>query len=113
MMMKTKAEIEKEVEMTLQSAEIFTRYEGKPFLLTRVMARLEKAPNTKPAYLPQLVLQPYLLTFILLLNIFSVVYLFSNTKNTDQNRDQYIDQLAEEFSISANSYDLSTLIKEE
>lgn len=111
--MKTIEEIEQEVEKTLQSVGNFSRYEGKPFLLTRVMAQIENKTQAKPAFVTRLILQPYLLSFILLLNVFSAIYFFRNNSSIEQNRDQYIDQLAEEFSVSSNSYDLTTLIGEE
>ncbi|MCF8371312.1 MAG: hypothetical protein K9H64_06805 [Bacteroidales bacterium] len=111
--MMARDEIEQKVEKILQSADSFSRYEGKPFLLTRVMAAVENKTQAKPAFVTHLILQPYLLTFILLLNIFSAIYFFKNNSSIDQNREQYIDQLAIEFSISSNSYDLTTLIGEE
>ncbi|MEA3446115.1 MAG: hypothetical protein U9R19_15455 [Bacteroidota bacterium] len=115
--MRTKVEIEKEVEKTLESTQAFERYDGKPFLLTRIQAKLENKQEVEFGFfakrLPRLVLQPYLLVFVVVINIFSAFYFFKNNDTVNLEREQYIDQLAEEFSISTNNYYLSTLIEGE
>lgn len=111
--MNTKTHIEFEVEKTLESVDSFQRYEGRPFLHTRVMAQLNKPSGKRKVIPPRLILQPCVLGFVLLLNIFSGLYFFTNRTNGNQSRDQYIDQLAEEFSISNTSYDISNLIEGE
>jgi len=114
---KMKSKIEIEVEKTLESINTFERYEGTPFLHTRVIATLENNQKNSFSFfekkLPQLILKPYLLVFVVLINISSVFYFTKNYNTNIEDRDQYIDQFAEEFSLSASNYNFSTLIEEE
>ncbi len=113
--MKTKEQIEKEINLTLDSVGAFNRYDGKPFLLTRIQSRInDKQPASQRGRfigLRNLIYQPYIIGIVLIFNIFSAVYIFSNNDSLDINRDQYIDQLADEFAYSSNDYYLNTLIE--
>ncbi len=115
--MKLKININIEVEKTFESINTFERYEGSPFLHTRVMAKLENNKENSFSFvekkLSQLILKPYILAIVVLINISSVFFFTQNSNAYSENRNEYIDQVAEEFSISASNYNFSTLIEGE
>ena len=111
--MKTNYNIEQEIEKTLNSVGSFERYNGKPFLLTRVQAQLAKNDGYQPGFISRLALKPAFLVAIIVLNVFSAIYFMNSSSTIDTTRDQYLDQLAEEYMPSSKAFEITTLLEEE
>lgn len=93
--------INKEVQMTLESWDNIERYEGNPFLYTRIEQQLRNRKEKKT----KMTWQPILVAVLVLFNLFTIATVLTSQNNTiyDDIATQY-DLKSEE---SVNSYFLS------
>ena len=105
--------IKNEIEKTLNSVNDFEKYEGNPFLFTRVEAEIEALENrsfisifsTRYAFQ----LQAAVLVIVLFLNIYTGIAFYTSQPNLTSQADTEIDSFIEEYALVANTYDLSSL----
>jgi hypothetical protein len=115
--MKSKEQIEQEVQKTLQCFENRTPLESNPFFSTRVLARIRSLEEEQHARSLRKVfslsyLRPALLTLIIALNVVSAIVIFRGSHNQTTVRDQYLTAFADEYAFNQNEYDFSLLNKE-
>ena len=90
-------QINKEVEKTLNSSNSLEKYEGNPFLFTRIEAEINSIEAGSLNYSTGkkliLLLQPVGLAFILFLNIWTAATFFSDQSHSSAMRDIELDIL--------------------
>ena len=103
--------IEQEVNKTLQYLENEEYLKADGFFHTRLLAKIENRKTERPSileFLPGKYLKPVLIALIVILNIGTVLYLFSGAeKNTetvgDTTRDEYLQLFADEYGMNDNN----------
>jgi len=108
-----KNKIIEEIDKTLDSVSSFERYEGNPFLFTRIEAKInnikEDSVNFSPAKKYILSLQPIILLLIISLNIWTAATFFSDRSDAATERDFELNNIIEEYSLSSSNYVISAL----
>ena len=103
--------IDIEVERTLNSTSEFTRFDGNPFLLTRINSAIDNKENTSlfSSFLWKLkpALNPSLILILFFLNIFSVVYYYNSIKENTYERNDELISLMEEFSLNNEDFNFT------
>ncbi len=104
--MKKKINIQEEIDKTLASADAFERFEGSPFLATRIQAKMENSENMSQgigSYIFSLKLIPLAIGVIFAVNILTIYFNY-NTSNSES-RDTELLSFAEEYDISTTAAD--------
>ena len=106
--MKKNKNIEFEIEKTLESFSEYERFEGNPFLATRINAEIDKKleSNTKTSFSFQKVLKlkPAFFILVMVLNIYTGITYFVSQSETDYSRSDEITNLMDEFTLSSDDY---------
>ncbi|MGD8780619.1 MAG: hypothetical protein PVH88_16835 [Ignavibacteria bacterium] len=106
--MKLNKKIEEEVKKTMDLLEEKGSVKPNPFFYTRVKARYDEIKNTstaKESSYVQLVLKPAFLAVVISLNIVSGYFLLKDEEQSF-NRDDFINALSEDYSISYSDSDI-------
>ena len=107
--------INEEIEKTLNSTEFFKKYEGNPFLFSRIEAQLNRIDGSSYTNMVKkfiLQLQPIMIILILAFNIWTATIFLSDHNDTTSMRDDELNNLIEEYALSTNNYDLSILYEQ-
>ena len=106
--MKNKKNIEHEIEETLNGFSDFKRYEGNPFLLTRINAGIDKKKDF-PTYNLQSVFnyKSAFMMLILVLNIYTGVEYFKSQTESTYDRNNELISLMDEYVLSNDNYDIN------
>ena len=115
-MKKKDKHIEHEIEKTLNSLNETEKIECSPFFYTRLMGNIESLgkKQEQKIFTPDLIniLRPSLLILIIILNIITGIYLFDYSSEESQERSEYIESLAKEFSIQQEDYSILNFNRE-
>lgn len=98
--------IQEEVEKTLNSLDTYTKRKAKPFMYTRIQAKLEDQNSNKAWswFFDTPILKPALASLIIIINAFTIWQIgFTNTNNELTNPDDSIALFAEEYAINQAS----------
>ncbi len=106
-----KNKIIEEIDKTLDSVSSFERYEGNPFLFTRIEAKInnmkEGSVNYNHARKYLLRVQPIILLLILSLNIWTATTFFFDKSNSSSERDYELNNIIDEYSLTTSNYVIS------
>ena len=105
--MKKKEKILVEVERTLGSLDNISDLKPNPFLFTRIKAQIEKdniTPIENRERIP--VINPIILTIILILNIITVVFLFQSGGSSHNNQSTLVNSLKYDYQFTQTKYDI-------
>jgi len=102
--MKSKEKIGDEVEKTMEAFDNLEDIEENPYLFTRIKAEFGASPENIKKGLSGLILKPAVLILILLLNIFTVLYVMNNNELTTTAEVNYSSIISSEYSLSHSYY---------
>lgn len=103
--MENQKNIQAEVEKTLNSLDAYSKKKAKPFLYTRIQAKLEKQATTSSFnwLFDTPLLKPALASLIIVLNTFTVWQVSSINETDISETENYIENFNEEYAFNQSS----------
>jgi hypothetical protein len=115
--MNRKEKIEKEVQKTLEGFSHVVRLNGDSFFYTRLKNRIDNSSRQKRKILGWEfawgVLNPILLSLIIVLNIFSATLFIKYQSSDYSNHELQLDSFVRELALDSNQYNPNFLINEQ
>ncbi len=105
--MKNKEKIEREIEKTLNSVN---RFEGNDSLLAKINAEIDEKTLMKPNRFSankDFVLKIAAIGLVILLNAYTAVSFFRSNDSINQDRENELVSLADEYSLFSDDYDIN------
>lgn len=103
--MEKQKNIQTEIEKTLNSLDAYTKKKAKPFLYTRIQAKLEKqaAASSFNWLFDTPLLKPAFASLIIVLNAFTVWQVSSINESDITETENYIENFYEEYAFNQSS----------
>lgn len=106
--MKTKDEIEKEVELTLSVLDKARKVKVKPFFYERLKARIDMRRTEQIHFFqklfPKLSLGILGLIILIALNVFVFVHVCKQVTDVEYSREQYLETFVSEYGLESEYY---------
>ncbi len=105
--MKRNDKILEEVEKTLGSMDNISNLETNPFLITRIKTRIENDNIIQVKRESRtFILNPIVLTVILIINIITAVFLFQSSRVSQSNQSTLVNSLTKDYQFSQTKFDI-------
>jgi len=105
--MKKRLNIEEEINKTLESVKHYERFEGSPFLHTRIEAKIKSGMDENPGFKGSFVFRNLRIAGFVLIIAINIITLYVSFESTSTTRDSELLSIAEEYEIYLTETDFT------